>query len=132
MADAVNSTTQLSAEVRRLGAPGGRIDGVRVPPLRGFLPALPRVGFPMILYSAGSDRRVASLITSLVERVLMDPNGRDLFVETQQSVYRVTLDGSVVQLPPASACRVSFDGFELTIQPTAPNVDPADEAEKTD
>lgn len=124
--------TRMCAEVRRHGARGGRGDGTRMPPLRGFLTALPRAGAPMILYWPGEDGKVARLITSLVDRVLMDPNGRDLYVETRQSVYRVTLDEPVLQLGPASPRPGSFAGFERTVAPDAPGDHATGEADSKD
>jgi hypothetical protein len=114
--------TAIAATVSRRGSRWG---GTRTAPLRGFLQSLPRVGAPIILLAPGSDGTVARLITSLVVRVLSDPDGA-LFAETRQSVYRVQLDQPIAELPPVSRSRVSFDGYELTVAPGVPSDDDAD------
>src|SRR6266404_3429525 len=88
---------------------------LRSAPICGFLPRVPSAGAPLILYAPDSDGTLARLITSLVQRVLMDPERRELFVETRQSVYHVTLDEPAPCVAESPRGRVSFDGFEITV-----------------
>jgi hypothetical protein len=108
-----------------------RTGGKRTPPLRGFLTGMPRVGVPMTLIVPLTDGSVDRLVTSLIQRVLIDPNGT-LFVETRRSVYRVTLDEPVSSLPPPSRVRASFDGFELTVTSGSGADETSDGAEETE
>ena len=117
----------IAATVSLCGTDGGR----RAASLRGYLAILPHVGAPMILFAPEPTGSVARLITSIVERVLADPDG-SLFVQTRRSVYRVTLDEPTVDLPPAVRMRLSFDGFELTVTPAAPTDDASDDVETID
>jgi hypothetical protein len=100
-------------------------------PIRGFLPRVPRVGAPLIFYMPDSDGNLARLITSCIERVLMDPQGQELFVETRQSVYHVILDQPAPVVAASPRPRASFDGFEITVAPDSP-CDIADEIDTTD
>lgn len=99
--------------------------------LRGHLATLPQVGSPLILFSPEPTGTVARLITSLVERVLAGPNG-SLYVQTRRSVYQVTLDEPIAELPPPVRMRLSFDGFELTVAPGAPTDDASGDVETID
>lgn len=116
----------IAATVSLCGSRGGRSRAVR-----GYLATLPNVGAPMILFAPEATGSVARLITSMVERVLADPDG-SLFVQTRRSVYRVVLDEPVAELPPPSRVRVSFDGFELTVTPAAPTDDASGDVETID
>ena len=108
-----------------------RAGGRRTAPMRGFLSSLPSVGVPLILYAPEADGSVARLITSLVQRVLSDPDGT-LFVETRQSVYRVVLDEPIAELPRPTRMRISFDGYELTVAPHAPGEGDEEDVESND
>ena len=68
------------------------VEGVRraVKKYRGHLVELPDIGSPMIMIRPG--RR--QLITSSVVRVLRSCDGRMLFVQTQNSVYRLCIGES--------------------------------------
>jgi hypothetical protein len=99
--------------------------------VRGYLATLPQAGVPMILFAPEATGSVARLITSMVERVLADPEG-SLFVQTGRSVYRVTLDEPIAELPPPSRVRLSFDGAELTVAPAAPTDDASGDVETID
>ena len=103
----------------------GRFGGLRTAPIDGFLPCLPRVGVPLLLYASSSNGTVASLMTSVVERMLIAPDGA-LFVQTRQSVYRVSFDEPLVDLPPPTRLRVSLDGYALTVESTESPDDGAD------
>src|SRR4051812_13698585 len=118
----------LRASVSRRDA---RLGGLRTEPICGFLPSLPRVGVPLILYAQSSDGRIASLLTSLVERMLIAPDGA-LFVQTRQSVYRVTLDEPVVDLPPPTRLGISLDGYALTVASSAPTDASTDGIDRND
>lgn len=117
----------LRASVSRRDTCGG----LRTAPIHGFLPSLPRVGVPLLLYASASDGTVASLMTSIVERMLIAPDGA-LFVQTRQSVYRVTFDEPLVELPPPTRVRVSLDGYALTVESSEPDSDSADGIETND
>lgn len=111
----------ILATVRRRSA--GRSRGhAAAESLRGFLRALPRVGTPLVLYVPRSDGGLDRLVTSIVQRVLMDANGRDLFVSTRRSSYAVTLDEPAGTLPPPMRTRVSFDLIEVTQHPAGEEV----------
>jgi hypothetical protein len=119
----------LRASVRRCSSSANSPGGSRIPPLRGFLPYVPRVGEPLILYTPEPDGGVARLITSAVQRVLMDPGGLELFVETRRTTYVVRLEEPLRELVRPPRLRVTFDGFEMTV--TSDSRDGADEADDT-
>jgi hypothetical protein len=85
----------------------------------------------MILIVPLPDGGVDRLITSQVQRVLINPNGI-VFVETRQSVYRVTPDEPIAVLPPPPRMRPSFDSFDLTIAPDSLLDDTSEDAEESD
>jgi hypothetical protein len=108
----------IAAVVQRQLKSSARSGAAADPPLRGMLSALPRVGAPLILLVPDDEGGLGRLVTSLVDRVLMHPDGRVLFVETRRSTYRVTLDQPIAALPPPFRANVSFDGNEITVTPT--------------
>lgn len=111
----------ILATVRRRDSSRSRPRAHADETLRGFLRALPQVGTPLILYVPRPDGGLDRLVTSIVQRVLMDANGRDLFVSTRRSSYAVTLDEPAETLPPPLRTRVSFDGVEVTQHPASPD-----------
>lgn len=56
--------------------------------VRGIALCEPVVGRGWVVYLEGSSRRV---VTSTVQRVLMLPNQRACYIQTRNSVYRLTL-----------------------------------------
>ncbi|HUS27760.1 MAG TPA: hypothetical protein VMZ53_04610 [Kofleriaceae bacterium] len=54
----------------------------------GVIAAFPTVGSSLVIYRRGRSHR---LVTSSVVRVLRDVDGATVYVETRNSVYRVTL-----------------------------------------
>ena len=111
----------IPAVVQRHVPRSARSHATDAKPMRGFMRTLPRVGAPLILLVPEADGGLGRLVTSLVQRVLMDPGGRRLFVETRRSTYYVTLDEPIADLPPPMRARVSFDGQEVTVAPDGDN-----------
>jgi hypothetical protein len=67
----------------------------------GFLISYPVVGRGMVIFRDPHGHR---MITTPVRRVLGEPDGQTLYVETENSVYRLTFHGAplVPMTPPAS------------------------------
>src|SRR5512134_1103043 len=57
----------------------------------GFLISYPVVGRGMVIFRDPHGHR---MITTPVKRVLGEPDGRTLYVETENSVYRLTFHGA--------------------------------------
>ncbi len=57
----------------------------------GFLISYPVVGRGMVIFRDPHGHR---MITTPVRRVLGDPTGRTIYVETENSVYRLTFHGT--------------------------------------
>jgi len=68
--------------------PGGA-NGTRV--YTGFLISYPVVGRGMVIFRDPHGHR---MITTPVRRVLGEPDGQSLYVETENSVYRLTFHGA--------------------------------------
>ena len=65
----------------------------------GFLISYPVVGRGMVIFRDPHGHR---MITTPVRRVLGEPSGRTLYVETENSVYRLTFHGTpLVPMPNA-------------------------------
>jgi hypothetical protein len=77
---------------------GNTSAGTRV--YTGFLISYPVVGRGMVIFRDPHGHR---MITTPVRRVLGEPDGQSLYVETENSVYRLTFHGAplVPMLPPA-------------------------------
>lgn len=56
--------------------------------VRGIALCEPTVGRGWVVYLEGSSRRV---VTSIVQRVLMLPDKRACYIQTRNSIYRLTL-----------------------------------------
>jgi hypothetical protein len=87
---------------------------------RGFMTALPRVGEPMSLYANDQARTTLSRLvrTTPVRRILVEESGLVAFVETDNSVYRVSFDKPFLGELPAASVRLELapDGSgELTV-----------------
>jgi hypothetical protein len=89
----------------------------------GHLMAEPKVGERLFLYRTAGEQ----LVTTPVRRLLVEPDGREVYVETQNSVYRLTLGQP--QLPSSALAdplhpvhadrlrvraRIADDGSEIT------------------
>jgi hypothetical protein len=71
------------------GLPPGATAATRV--YTGFLISYPVVGRGMVIFRDPHGHR---MITTPVRRVLGEPDGTSLYVETENSVYRLTFHGS--------------------------------------
>lgn len=68
----------------------------------GFLISYPVVGRGMVIFRDPHGHR---MITTPVKRVLGEPTGQTLYIETENSVYRLTFHGAPLvpmQAPPTS------------------------------
>lgn len=64
----------------------------------GLLVCYPIVGRGMVIFRDPNGHR---MVTTPVKRVLTDPDNETLYVETENSVYRLTLHSAI---PLAAAC----------------------------
>jgi hypothetical protein len=65
----------------------------------GFLVSYPVVGRGMVIFRDPNGHR---MITTPVRRVLTDPDGEVVYVETENSVYRLTFHRSAPAAPQAA------------------------------
>jgi hypothetical protein len=65
----------------------------------GFLVSYPVVGRGMVIFRDPNGHR---MITTPVRRVLADPDGESVYVETENSVYRLTFHRPVPAAPQAA------------------------------
>jgi len=65
----------------------------------GYLISYPSVGRGMVIFRDPNGHR---MITTPVRRVLTDPDGTVVYVETENSVYRLTFHRSVPAEPQAA------------------------------
>jgi hypothetical protein len=66
----------------------------------GFLISYPVVGRGMVIFRDPHGHR---MITTAVKRILGEPEGGSIYVETENSVYRLTFHADARQLPEAPA-----------------------------
>jgi hypothetical protein len=83
----VSVTARKIREHSRERAAGGAATRVYT----GFLISYPVVGRGMVIFRDPHGHR---MITTLVRRVLGEPDGQSLYVETENSVYRLTFHGA--------------------------------------
>jgi hypothetical protein len=69
----------------------GGTGGLSVSVYKGFLISYPVVGRGMVIFRDPHGHR---MITTPVRRVLGEPGGETLYVETENSVYRLTFHGA--------------------------------------
>lgn len=80
----------VSVTARKIRENGGpRLGGGRV--YTGFLISYPVVGRGMVIFRDPHGHR---MITTPVRRVLGEPTGEMVYVETENSVYRLTFHGA--------------------------------------
>ena len=102
--------TEVKALKMRSLARGNRVAAGRV--YEGILASQPRVGERMVIFRRGGDQ----MMTSPVRRILVDSSGASAYVETQNSVYRLSLGeraSEAEKLQPRRV-RIADDGSELT------------------
>jgi hypothetical protein len=74
-------TVQRIRQTRDTGTRAGKL-------YKGVLLGWPREGAPLVVLLNGESER--TLTTSHVSRVLHDESGRQMFIETRNTIYRVT------------------------------------------
>ena len=84
-------------KIRELGSerPGGASGRIYT----GYLISYPYIGRGMVIFRDPNGHR---MITTPVKRVLTDPDGESVYVETENSVYRLTFHRPVPAAPRAA------------------------------
>jgi hypothetical protein len=80
---------RIREHVRDRSSMAGSVSGTRV--YTGFLITYPVVGRGMVIFRDPHGHR---MITTAVRRVLGEPDGQTVYVETENSVYRLTFHGA--------------------------------------
>jgi hypothetical protein len=102
--------TEVRAQKLRSLTHGTRVSIGRV--YEGILASQPRVGERMVIFRRGGDQ----MMTSPVRRILVDAAGATAYVETTNSVYRLSLGERAADRSEKiqRRVRVADDGSELT------------------
>jgi hypothetical protein len=78
----------------------------------GFLVSYPVIGRGMVIFRDSNGLR---MITTAVKRVFGDPDSRDVYVETENSVYRLTLHEMSTEVAPPTP---EVPGLQTGVAPT--------------
>lgn len=96
-ADRTEMTNVTARKIRDHGRERPAVGVGRV--YNGFLVSYPVVGRGMVIFRDPNGHR---MITTPVKRVLADPDGESVYVETENSVYRLTFHRPIPAAPQAA------------------------------